>query len=340
MLQPKTDALNAVDVGRRRKWLSFRDSPILPPLITNILVWVLFWALVPNFGTIRTVSGVLGAASINAVVVIGVTMLMIAGEFDLSVGAIIAMGAYIFANIVMGGGSPVVAVILALLVTAVMGVINGLVTVYTRIPSFIVTLGTRSIYRGAVWVYSTGLMVQTTEKLPVYDFFNGRLEAINVHFSQANFRSATLWMILLAVLFQIILTRSRFGNHVFAAGGNPLAAIAQGVNVKLVKIICFTITGLLSGLAGILTFSQFASVFVATGANVELGAIAGAVVGGTPLTGGVGSIAGGVLGILLIDTLRTGVILLGFPSDNFMAIVGITIIGVAILNDWIGSRST
>ena len=87
-----------------------------------------------------------------------------------------------------------------------------------------------------------------------------------------------------------------------------------------------------------MTFSQFKSVFVATGATVELTAIAGAVVGGAMLTGGVGSIIGGLLGILLIDTLRSGVVLLGFPSDNFAAVVGVTIVGAALLNDWIRGR--
>jgi D-xylose transport system permease protein len=121
-------------------------------------------------------------------------------------------------------------------------------------------------------------------------------------------------------------------------GGNKQAAVAQGVNAKLVKIACFAITGALAGLAGVLTFSQFASVFVATGATVELTAIAGAVVGGTMLTGGTGSFGGGVLGGMLIDTLRSGVVLLGFPSDNFAAVVGLTIVGVALLNEWIRGR--
>jgi simple sugar transport system permease protein len=303
-----------------------------------VIVWVAFWLLVPNFGTVRTVSGVLNSASINAVVVIGVTLLMIAGEFDLSVGAVMAMGGYIFAQGMVSGDSPVVAIGLALLVSALMGTINGLVTVYTRIPSFIVTLGTLSIYRGAVWVYSGGEMIQTTEKLPLYEFLNGRLDLVNDLIQRANFRTATVWVILLALLFQIILTRTRFGNHIFAVGGNPQAALAQGVNIKLVKIICFSITGALAGLAGILTFSQFASVFVATGAAVELTAIAGAVVGGTLLTGGVGSVIGGLLGVLLIDTLRSGVVLLGFPSDNFAAVVGVTIIGVALLIEWMRGR--
>jgi simple sugar transport system permease protein len=301
------------------------DSPVIPPLVSLILVWMVFWLFVPNFGSMRTVSGVFNSASINAVVVIGVTILMIAGEFDLSVGAIVAMAGYIFAGIMLDGGSPYWAVGAALLVATLMGAINGLITVYTRMPSFIVTLGTLSIYRGAVWVYSAGEMIQTTEKLAAYELLNGRLGLINDLIPRANFRTATVWMIILAVIFQFILTRTRFGNHIFAVGGNKQAAIAQGVNAKLVKIACFAITGALAGLA-------------ATGATVELTAIAGAVVGGTMLTGGIGSILGGLLGILLIDTLRSGVVLLGFPSDNFAAVVGVTIIGVTLLNEWIRGR--
>jgi simple sugar transport system permease protein len=330
--------LSLISLESPKKQAFVFDSPIIPPLITVAVVWLVFWFAVPNFGTVRTVAGVFNAASINALVVIGVTLLMIAGEFDLSVGAILAMGGYLFANTMVDGGSPWVGIGLALLVCTLMGTINGLVTVYTRIPSFIVTLGTLSIYRGAVWVYSGGEMVQTTEKLAIYEFLNGRLDLINDLIPRANFRTATVWVILLTLIFQVILTRTRFGNHVFAAGGNAQAAIAQGVNIKLVKIICFSITGALAGLAGILTFSQFASVFVATGATVELTAIAGAVVGGTLLTGGVGSIIGGLLGVLLIDTLRSGVVLLGFPSDNFAAVVGVTIIGVALLIEWMRGR--
>lgn len=330
--------MSVISLDSRKKQSFAFDSPIIPPLFSVAIVWLLFWLFVPNFGTVRTVAGVFNAASINAIVVIGVTILMIAGEFDLSVGAVMAMGGYIFANIMVDGGSPLAAIGLALLVSTLMGAVNGLITVYTKLPSFIVTLGTLSIYRGLVWVYSGGEMVQTTEKLVLYDWLNGRLDFVNDLLPRANFRTATLWVILLAVIFQLILTRTRFGNHIFAAGGNAQAAIAQGVNIKRVKIICFALTGTLAGLAGILTFSQFSSVFVATGASVELTAIAGAVVGGTLLTGGVGSIVGGLLGILLIDTLRSGVVLLGFPSDNFAAVVGVTIIGVALLIDWIRDR--
>ncbi|MDH3674250.1 MAG: ABC transporter permease [Anaerolineae bacterium] len=315
------------------------DSPMMPPLLTLVAGLILFSLFIPNFATLRTVSGFVNAASINAIVVIGVTLLMISGEFDLSVGAMVAMGGFVFATIVLDGGSPVIAVGLALLVTAIMGSINGGLTIWTGIPSFIVTLGTRSIYRAAVWVFSGGLMLQTTEKLPLYTFFNGRLDIVNDLFSRANFRTVTLWVLILGLILQFVLIRTRYGNQVFATGGNPGAAKAQGVSTKRVKLLSFTITGMLSGLAGIMTFSQFTTVFVATGANLELTAIAAAVVGGTLLTGGVGSIIGGLIGVLLISMLRTGVVLMGLPSDNFEAIVGVAIIGAASFNAWVRGRS-
>jgi simple sugar transport system permease protein len=331
--------LSTLTAAKQKKSSAWSNSPIVPPLITQIVIWAIFWIAVPHFGSMRTVSNIFEAATISAAVVIGVTILMIAGEFDLSVGAIMAMAGYAFDKVTMSGGSPLYAVALALFYAAIMGAINGLLTVYTRIPSFIVTLGTRSIYRGLVWLYSGSIMLQTTDKLPIYDIMNGRLDIINNFIKQANFRTALVWVLLIGIIFQIILTRTRLGNHIFAAGGNQNAARAQGVNIKGIKIISFIISGTLAGFAGILTFSQFSTVFVATGTGLELTAIAAAAIGGTLMTGGVGSIFGSLLGILLLNVLRSGVILLGFPSDNFEAVVGITIIGAAVLNDVIRKRA-
>ena len=323
-----------------RKGTFVGDSPVVPPLITVVIIFILFYAFVPRFGTVRTVSGIASADAVNAIAVIGVTLLMIAGEFDLSIGAAMAMGGYVFARIiVIEGGSPVVAVGAALFVTAIMGLINGLLTVGPGIPSFIVTLGTRSIYRAALWVISGGAMIQASERLAVYDFLNGRLDIVDHLVTGSSLTTSIVWAIALGIIFQLLLTRTRFGNHVFAAGGSPEAALVQGVNVRLVKLLCFTLCGALAGFAGVLLFSQFTTVFVMTAAEVELTAIAAAVVGGTLLTGGVGSIAGGVIGIFIIGTLRSGVILSGFPSDKFPAIVGVTIVCASILNRWIRSRS-
>jgi simple sugar transport system permease protein len=330
--------LSASAVVTKKSRSLLGDSPIVPPAATIVVMLLFFSLFVPHFGTVRTFSGIMNAAAINAVAVIGVTFLMISGEFDLSVGTELAMGGWVFGRHVVNGGSPVVGVALAILVTAGMGLFNGVLVTGTGLPSFIVTLGTRSIYRGAIWVYSGGFMLETTEKLPVFNLFTGRLDVINDLFSRSNFRATLLWAIGLAIVFQLILTRTRFGNHVFAVGGSPEAARSQAVNVRRVKLISFTVTGALAGFAGVLTFSQHTTMFVATGSGLELVAVAAAVVGGTRLTGGVGSVIGGLLGVFLISLLRSGVVLAGLPADNFEAIVGVSIIAAAYLNERMSHR--
>jgi simple sugar transport system permease protein len=275
------------------------------------------------------------------VVTIGVTLLMISGEFDLSVGSMMAIGGYLFGQ-QAAKGTPLLGLLLALLIPAVLGALNGLILIATRIPSFIVTLGTRSIYRGLAWIISGGALLQLTEDLPIYEALNGRLEVVDKLFEGANFRTSLVWLLGLLLLVQYLLIRTDYGNHVFAAGGNRAAAAAQGVNIPRVKLVNFIITGTLAGFAGVLLFSQFKTVRVATGAGTELSAIAAAVVGGALLRGGSGSIWGALVGVLLISTLRTGVILLNIPfipADNFEAVVGVAIIGAVVFNDWLRRRA-
>jgi len=316
------------------------ESPIAGPLITLFIVFVLFSLFVPHFLTIRTILGIVNAATLTATITIGITLLMIAGEIDLSVGASMAMGAYLYGMHTVEGGNPLWALFLALFVTGLMGALNGFIRIRTRIPSFIVTLAMLYIYRGAIWLYAQGQMFQTIEEVPIYAVFNGCLPFIADVVKGANFRTATLWLIGLVILFQYILTRTRFGNCIFATGGNESAAAAQGVNVGLTKLKVFVISAALAGFSGVLMLSQFRTVRIGTGAGQEFKAISAAVVGGTLLGGGSGSIVGALLGGLIVSTLRTGVVLADLiPADNFPAIVGVTIVAAAIFNDWIRKRS-
>lgn len=320
-----------------RRWVI--ESPIAGPLITLVVVFILFSLFVPNFLTVRSMSGIVNAATLSGTITIGITLLMIAGEFDLSVGPMMAMGGFLFGLSAVAGNS-MLGVLLALLVPGLMGALNGVIVNQTRIPSFITTLSTMFIYRGIVWLLSGGQMLQTVEQVLIYDIFNGRLDFIADAVKGANFRTSLLWWTGLVLLFQYLLVRTRFGNHVFATGGGLGAAAAQGVNVRRIKLICFILSGVLSGVAGILLFSQFKTVRIATGAGEELKAIASAVVGGTLLTGGSGSIIGALLGVLIISMLRTGVVLANLiPADNFEAIIGVTIVGAAIFNHWVREQS-
>jgi simple sugar transport system permease protein len=328
----------AVRMMPARRWVV--ESPIAGPMITLVGVFVLFSLFVPNFFTMRSISGIVNAATMTGVVTIGVTMLMIAGEFDLSVGPMMAMGGFLYGMNSVEGGNLALAIVLALVVPGFMGAINGFIVTRTLIPSFITTLSTMFIFRGIVWVLSGGQMLQTIEKVWIYEIVNGRLAFIADSIKDANFRSAAIWLLILVVVFQYVLVRTRFGNHVFATGGNEGAAAAQGVNTRRTKMYCFILSGLLSGFAGILLFSQFKTVRIASGAGIELQAIASAVVGGTLLTGGSGSIVGALLGVMIISMLRTGVVLTDLiPADNFGAIVGVTIIAAAVFNNWVRSKA-
>jgi simple sugar transport system permease protein len=315
-------------------------SPAFGPGVTLLVLFVLFALFVPNFFTLRSIAGIVNAATLTGIIAVGVTQLMIAGEFDLSVGPVMAMSGFVFGFYMINGNGPWIAIPLALAICAIMGLINGLIVLRAQMPSFIVTLGTAFIYTGIVWAYSGGQVLQITESPAAFDWLNGRLSTLADLYPGANFRSSIVWWLALVFIFQFVLVRTRFGNHIFAVGGNKDAAAAQGVPVTRTKLMAFVWSSVLAGVAGILLFAQFKTVRIATGTGEELKAIAAAVVGGTLLTGGYGSIVGALFGVLLISMLRTSVVLLDIiAADNFDAIVGITIVAAAILNNVIRNRA-
>lgn len=319
----------------------FSRSTIAAPLAVLVIIFVLLSLFVPRFLTFRSISGIINAATLNGALAIGIAFLMISGEFDLSVGSNLAISAYIYGSFCVAG-QPGLGLILALLIPALLGALNGVILVWTGIPSFIVTLGTKYFYRGMLWVITSGTMLQTVDVLPLDKVFTGRMDFLNnLIGSEANFRNSLIWLVLLAILFQTLLGRTKFGNHVFAVGGNAGAALGQGVNVKRTKILSFAISGLMAGVAGIFLFSQYHTVRVASGDGMDLYAIAAAVVGGTLITGGLGNIWGALVGALIISMLRTGVVLMDIPfipADNFEAVVGVTIVLAAILNVYISRK--
>ena len=319
---------------------AFTRSSVAGPLAAWLIIFALCSAFVDNFFTWRTASGIVNAATVVGFVTVGVTVLMIAGEFDLSVGPLVAMGGFLFGQQV---DNPAWAIVLAVGLPALFGLLNGVAVAVTKIPSFIVTLGTRSIFTGFVWVVvSGGTVLELTDHHRIYDALNGRINFINDHLERANFRFGFVWLLLTVIVLQYVLFHTKFGNHVQAVGGDKLAATSQGARPALVKTACFAIVGACCGFAGMLTFAQFQFAQVSTGAGMELTAIAAAVVGGTLLTGGMGSIWGGLVGVLMIQTLRSGVVLMNLswiPADNFDAVVGATIVLAVILNYWLRRRA-
>lgn len=260
---------------------------------------------------------------------LGAGILMIAGEFDLSIGSVYAFTAILMAVLVQSGVSAFIAAPLGLLVGAGIGTINGLITLRFDLPSFIVSLGALLFWRGAVLLYNGAVQVRFDPD-PVFSaIFSGSVFGINAAF---------LWIIGLAIAFYLLLHHHRFGNHVFATGGNRAAATAIGIATGRVKLIAFALSGMMAAFAGILATSRVGSVQPGQGAGLELQAIAACVIGGLALTGGRGSVLGIALGVMLIHTITNVLLLLrapGFYLDMFIAVL---IVGASIFNHTLARR--
>ena len=309
----------------------------LVTLISFALLFLFFSVAAEHFLTPLALSNILSFASILGIIVVGVAMLMIAGEFDLSVGSTFAVASFVWALSMNAGLAPLPAMLLALLVSASLGALNGIIVIRTGIPSFIATLGTMLAYRGIARALGGGDFAKYTESVPfLFKILNGAIEPVNRLFQPAgNLRVSIFWFILIAVIFAIILRRTRFGNWVFATGGNPEAALAQGVPVKRVKLIAFTLTGLLAGVASVMQFSHRTSVDPLRGEGWELIAVAACVIGGVKLTGGVGTILGAVVGMLLLQMLEQGLVLMGVSVQVFRAVAGLILLLSVILNTYL-----
>jgi len=308
--------------------------------ISFILLFLFFSLTAPHFLSPLAIGNILTFGSITGIVAIGVGMLMIAGEFDLSVGSNFALAGYILAISINGGVPLGWSIIFAVLTSTALGLLNGIIVTRSGIPSFIATLGTMLAYRGIVRAVGGGNFASYTgPDIPVFKIMNGDFTLLNSWFNVQAFRTSLIWFLLLAVIFILILMRTPFGNWVFAVGGNPGGARAQGVNVTFVKLMTFTLTGFLVGIAGILQFAHRLSVDPLRGDGLEMITVAACAIGGIRLTGGSGTLLGAILGALLLQMLDQGLVLMSIPIQVFQASVGLIIILSVISNTYLGKAT-
>jgi simple sugar transport system permease protein len=256
-------------------------------------------------------------------------MLMIAGEFDLSVGSLFAFCPIMISLFVSEGVHPVLSIVLALLLSLLLGGLNGFVTLYFGIPSFITTLGTMLIWRGAVLLISGGWPPPFSSALPTA-FLVGRMGI---------FRASILWFAGITVLLWFILERTDFGNWMFATGGNQVAARAMGIDTGKVKLANFMLCSLLAGFAGVIQSFRLETTLPSMGGGLEMEAIAATVIGGTALSGGVGTVIGTVIGSFLIRIIDNGLVMARAPSYWFRVFIGIATILAVILNTFVRERA-
>jgi simple sugar transport system permease protein len=319
---------------------SLANFPEVVALISFLATFVFFAVAADKFLTPICIANILTFASITGIVVVGVAMLMISGEFDLSVGSTFAVASFVFALSMNAGVPPIVALLLALIISAFLGLINGLIVTWTGIPSFITTLGTMLAYRGIARAIGGGdFATYTGDRLALFGFLNGALDPINQLCTPAsNFRVSIIWFIVIAIVMSLVLMRTRYGNWVFAVGGNPGAALSQGVAVKRVKVINFVLTGLLAGTASVMQFAHRLSVDPLRGEGMELVAVAASVIGGVRLTGGYGTIFGACVGMLLLQMLEQGLVLMQIPIQIFQAVAGLILVIAVISNTYLGRQ--
>jgi len=266
-------------------------------------------------------------------------MLMIAGEFDLSVGSMVGAAGMIIAIAVSQYGWPLwAAVLLSFLVALGVGFFNGYVVIKTGLPSFIVTLGMLFALRGLTIGFARLLTART--QIGLGDAGSGSLLTSIFAGSIGGFSASIIWWLVLALLGTWVLQRMVFGNWIFGVGGDAIAARNVGVPVNRVKIALFMCTALSAALLAAIQVLDAGSADVLRGELVELQAIAAAVIGGVLLTGGYGSVIGALFGALIFGMVQQGIFFTGVSTDWFQVFVGVMLLVAVLFNNIIRKRAS
>ena len=288
---------------------------------------VVLWILTPHFLTVSNLLNIAQQTSINAIIAVGLTFVIISGGIDLSVGSLVAFTGVVLASLLQRGLPFPVAMLGGLATGLACGLVNGLLITFGRLPPFIATLGMMSVARGGALLYTDGR--------PISGFDGGFrwLATGEVLF-------VPVPVVVMGVVYAVAhfaLRRTPFGRYVFAIGGNEEAALLSGVPVRFHKTMVYGVCGLLSALAACVLTARLNSAQPIAGINYELDAIAATVIGGTSLLGGQGSVIGTLIGALIMGVLRNGLNLVGVSSFTQQLVIGAVII-LAVLMDMLFKR--
>lgn len=315
---------------------SVRGSPggnILIAFIAIQVVCVTVSLLFPTafrYVSSANISVTLQAIPTIGFIALGIGLLMISGEFDLSVGSVYTFTSIIAATLVNDlSVSAWIAAPAVIAIGALIGLGNGLITLRFAMPSFIVTLGAMLFWRGMTLLLHGATSIGFQPDDAFQFVFGGALSIVPISF---------VWLVLFAIGFHVLLQHRRLGSHIFAVGGNRAAALAIGINPGRVKLAAFAIAGAMAALSGIFSATRVNSVTPAGGQGLELQAIAACVIGGLALTGGRGSILGIVLGAALIYTIQDVLLLLRAPGFYLEIFVGALIVVAVILNQTVQGK--
>ncbi len=299
-----------------RRWMNMWDGRV--GIVLALLVTCAVLALLrPHFLSMANLTNVVRQVSINGLLAVGVTFVLLTGGVDLSLGSVVALTGVVAALFAHPGGYTLaVPILVGLLAGAACGGVNGLVVTRGKVPPFIATLGMMTVARGLALVLSKGRPIS-----------NMSPEMTRIAGDWAHIPVPTLILVVVSLWAVWLLRNTLFGRYLFAVGGNEQAARAAGINVQRVKFLAYVLCGTLAGLAGVVLAARITTGQPNAGLAYELDAIAAVVIGGTSLSGGVGGVGGTLLGVLLLGVIGNGLDLLNVSSYYQQIVKGIIIIG-------------
>ncbi len=302
-----------------KKLFVSRSFSILVVLIALIIIFTVF-SPEGRFLDPDNLKVLLAYGSEFSIIALGVGILMVSGEFDMSVGSILVFCSYLFLVFYQLHFNFFLVLILTIIGGIALGYLNGIITVKGQIPSFVTTLGTMMLWRGLTLWFSGGeQQACDVSSSPAFlSFLNGNIGGF--------FPIQAMWFIVIGILLGIILQKYRFGNWIYATGDNADAARAMGIRTDIVKTICFMIVGALCAFVAGMQISRVSCFTARTGEGWELKAVAACVVGGTSLRGGIGDMAGIFLGAFAISVIENGLVVLRIPYFWTYTVFGLVIV--------------
>ena len=311
-------------------------QPEAGPFGLLVLALVVFSLLSATYLTAGNFSNLLMFTPELGMIALAMTLLMTAGEFDLSVGSVFGFSAVLMWTLINEAAFALpLAFAIAIVVAAGIGLVNGLMVTRLKIPSFLVTLGMLLVVRGSALYLTDGFPQRTWRVESVLKEIIVGDVTIPTPWGDMRVFMSVFWFILFAVVLGYILMGSKWGNWIQAAGGNPAAAMARGVRVARTKVILFVLTAMMAAWAGITSSIRTASANPNSGNGYELEVIAMTVIGGTVLTGGKGTIIGTVIGVFLLRVINNGIIQIGVPGLAYRIFIGGIILGMMALHSYL-----
>ncbi|MBG6031410.1 ribose ABC transporter permease [Proteus hauseri] len=315
---------NSMPASKRwfsKAWLLEQKS-----LIALLLLIIVVSTLSPNFFTLNNIFNILQQTSVNAIMAVGMTLVILTSGIDLSVGSLLALTGAVAASMVGADVNALVAVVGALALGAAIGGVTGIIVAKGKVQAFIATLVMMLLLRGVTRVYTDGSPINTgfSDNADLFSWFGiGRPFGI----------PTPIWLMMIVFLSAwYLLHHTRLGRYIYALGGNESATRLSGISVDKIKIIVYSLCGLLAALASVIEVARLSSAQPMAGNGYELDAIAAVVLGGTSLAGGKGRIIGTLIGALILGFLNNALNLLGI-SSNYQMIVKAVVILLAVLVD-------